>query len=145
MGTFIEEFAKGISLIGTFNGIKLSYFQYDYPLLKPTTQFLNVAVAAPEDIAAMKLVAISDRSTKKDYIDLYTLCHRNMSLDYIFDLYEQKYHLLASNKFTLMKSIVYFKEAEETPMPEMLTPILWNDVEKFFIAESIRLGKKYLG
>ncbi len=144
LGTFTEEVAKGISLIGVFEGIKMSYFQYNYPLLASTEQFLGVTVAHPKDIAAMKLVAITDRSTKKDFIDVYTLAKRGISLDTIFLLYEQKYHLFDANRFTLIKSLTYFEEADSDIMPEMLTPVSWDEIKRFFITESMRLAKKYL-
>src|SRR3989338_6101611 len=52
---FKQTLAKGISLIGEFNEIKLSYFQYDYPLIGQVIIFNEVNVASVEDIAAMKL------------------------------------------------------------------------------------------
>ena len=144
LGDFTQEVAKGTSLIGTFRGIKMNYFQYDYPLVAPSTRQFNVEIAGPKDIAAMKLVAITDRSTKKDFIDLFTLTHKDMTLDTMFTLYEQKYHVFESNKFTLIKSMTYFEEADADDMPRMLTPLSWEEVKRFFIAESMRLGKKYL-
>ncbi len=144
LGTFREEFAKGISLLGTFNGVKMSYFQYDYPLLKPTINYAGIAVASYQDIGAMKLVAICDRSTKKDFIDLYELTKQGNMLDTMFRWYDKKYHKLESNAFSIIRSLTYFDEAEEENMPEMIHPILWEDVKKFLAADSVRLAKKYL-
>lgn len=144
IGLFTQTFAKGISLIGEFNGVKMSYFQYDYPLLENTTFFEGVAIAHMHDIAAMKLVAICDRSTKKDYVDLYTLVHHGLSLDAMFELYEKKYQKFESNKFTIIKSLTYFDEAQNDSMPKMFTPLSWDTVQSFLVAESMRLGKKYI-
>lgn len=144
LGAFTEDVAKGISLIGTFQGIKLSYFQYDYPLIARTTKHFGVAVADPHDIAAMKLVAVTDRSTKKDFIDLFMLAKHGITLENIFVLYEKKYHVFESNKFTIIKSLTYFEDADADDMPRMIMPVSWDDVKQFFIGESLRLGKKYL-
>lgn len=144
VGTFHTEVAVGITLLGAFNGVKLSYFQYDYPLLRPTESLFDVAIAHPDDIAAMKLVAICDRSTKKDYVDLYTLAHRGVSFEAMFRFYEEKYHVFDENKFTITKSLTYFEPAEETEMPAMLDPLAWNDVKQFLIKESMRLGKQQI-
>lgn len=144
LGTFKGNLAKGISLIGVFNGVKMSYFQYKYPLIGSTTDFLNVKIAHPSDIAAMKLVAIMDRGTKRDFVDLYELYHQGMNWEKLFGLYDKKYHLLEANRFSLLKALGYLDEAEGTTMPEMLKPMTWDEVKTFFSSESIRLGRKYI-
>src|SRR3989338_6755933 len=90
IGKFEETLAKGISLIGMFQSVKFSYFQYEYPLIFPTTKFLEVNLANPKDIAAMKLVAIMDRGTKRDFIDLYELTKQGISLEKMFDRSEER-------------------------------------------------------
>jgi hypothetical protein len=144
IGNFKPEMAKGLSLIGTFEGIKFSYFGYNYSLVEKTTKYLGVSIADPKDIAAMKLVAITDRSTKKDYIDLYMIAKKLYPLETMLTFYDQKYKLLRANHFTLIKSLTFFQDAEETEMPHMRIPLQWEEVKRFFISESLRLGKKYL-
>jgi len=141
IGKFEIDTATGITLIGTFNDVKFSYFGYDYPLLNPTDNYLGIQIASIDDVIAMKLVAISDRNTKKDFIDLYTICHQGMTIEKMFELYDQKYHVLTENKYTLLKSMTYFEEADNDVMPEMLVKISWDEVKKFFISESLRLSK----
>lgn len=143
-GIFETTFAKGITLLGEFEGVKFSYFQYQYPLVDQTLTHEHIAIAKPKDIAAMKLAAIMDRGKKRDFIDLYILAHRDMSFDAMFDFYDQKYHALENNVFSLMRAMNYFDEAETTKMPEMLIPLSWEEVKKFFVVESMRLAKKYL-
>lgn len=144
IGPFTSSFAKGKSLIGDFSGVKMSYFYYQYPLITKTSTYANVAIAHPHEIAAMKLVAIMDRSTKKDFVDLYTLAHRGVSLERMFELYDQKYHVLSENVYSIIRALQYFDEIEASDMPEMLIPLRWGEVKQFFVAESIRLGRKYL-
>lgn len=144
IGVFAEEVAKGISLIGKFNSTKLSCFRYDYPLIEETTDYHHIPVVHPHDIAAMKLVAICDRGTRKDFVDLYTLAKHGISLEAMMELYGRKYGLLESNMYTLIKALGYLDEADEDDMPEMLIPLSWNEVKNFFASESMRLAKKYL-
>ena len=145
LGNFRKAFAEGISLIGTFQGVKMSYFHYEYPLIAPTTSCLHVNVAHPHDISAMKLAAIMDRGTKRDFIDVYELIRRGTTIDTILLYYDQKYKALNENLFSLIKSLRYFDDAEGTDMPDMITPVSWDEVKRFFISESMRLAHKHLG
>lgn len=144
LGVFTPSFAEGISLIGTFGGVKFSYFQYDYPLLFLTTTMLDVSIVHPKDIAAMKIAAIMDRGTKRDFVDLYELVKQGVSLEEMFELYNKKYKALENNMFSILRSLQYFDDAEKGDMPNMIKPISWDEVKQFFIAESMRLAKRYL-
>lgn len=53
--------------------VKLSLFFYDYKLLKKPADLENTSVISLEDIAAMKLIAISQRGKRRDFIDFYYL------------------------------------------------------------------------
>ncbi|MEK7166231.1 MAG: nucleotidyl transferase AbiEii/AbiGii toxin family protein [Patescibacteria group bacterium] len=144
IGTFKEDLAKGISLIGELNGVKLSCFNYNYPLISPTTIYFDVSIAHPHDIAAMKLVAITDRGTKRDFIDLYELIRQGINMDEMFAFYEKKYHSFEQNKFSLTKALQYFTDADSGEMPQMIKSVSWDEVKRFFTDESMRLAKKYL-
>lgn len=144
LGNFVETVAKGISLLGTFQGVKFSYFQYEYPLISETSKFLEVNIADIKDIAAMKIAALMDRGTKRDFIDIYEMLQEGMNLGEIFKLYNQKYHTFETNKFSIIKSFGYFDDAEGGDMPQMIKKVSWQEVKDFFASESLRLGRKYL-
>ena len=144
LGKFKQTVAKGISLIGEFNKIKLSYFQYDYPVIGQFTKFMTVNIASIEDIAAVKMVAIMDRGTKKDFIDLYEIIKQGHSLQNILKQYDKKYHVLAENLYSIIRSLQYFDDAESSQMPKMIRDVSWKEVMKFISLETIRLAKKYL-
>jgi predicted nucleotidyltransferase component of viral defense system len=55
------------------NGIKVDIVNYPYSWLLDTLVEDNLKLARIEDIAAMKLAAITNRGTKKDFIDLFFL------------------------------------------------------------------------
>ena len=144
LGAFVEDTREKNTLLGVFNGVKYSYFYYPYSLLEQGDTYNNVMVASISDIAAMKLSAIMDRGIKRDFIDLFMITKQGIFMDVIFSLYDRKYGLLQSNKVSLLKFLSYFDDADKSDMPDMLVPIEWSEVKEFFIAESIRLGKKYL-
>lgn len=144
IGTFKTQMTDKKTLIGEFNAIKFSLFHYDYPLIAKLHQFKGISIADPADIAGMKIVAICDRGTKKDYVDLYFLAKERFSWEKMFDIYQKKYKLLANNIYTIITAMRYFAEAEETEMPKMIKQVSWQEIKKFFEKEAIRLGKKYL-
>lgn len=144
IGEFKQDLAKGISLIGTFNEVKLSYFGYDYPLISASSLFLGVNIASVADIAAMKIVAIMDRGTKKDFVDLFELANRGYDIEKIFSFYQKKYGRFTNNIYSIIKSLQYFDDADKTEMPQMIKKVSWQEVKDFFASESIRLGRKYL-
>src|SRR3989338_4314081 len=51
--------------------IKISFFTYKYKLIDKIIRDENITYASIQDIACMKLSAITGRASNKDYIDLY--------------------------------------------------------------------------
>lgn len=131
------------TLLGTFEGIKISVFRYDYEMLEPYVYYQKVALASVKDIAAMKLSAICGRATKRDYVDLYVLA-QSYKFEEMFTWYDRKYEALSNNVYTLIKALGYFDDAEGDEMPEMLIPVVWEQVKSFLLSESLRLGKALL-
>ena len=124
---------------GQLNKVKLSFFEYPYKLLKPTTQFQNIEISSTIDIGCMKIDAISSRGKKRDFIDLYTICLREKPLHEILDLFKKKYAEIEINRLHLLKSFIYFDDAEEDVMPDMIEPLDWNKVKLFFQQEVKKL------
>jgi hypothetical protein len=54
------------------DGVQMSFFGYDYPLLGPLVLWKDVGLhlANMKDIACMKLSAIASRGSRKDFVDL---------------------------------------------------------------------------
>ena len=132
------------TMVGKFNNVKFSLFYYPYKLIDRTTKYVGVNLASPKEIAAMKLVAITDRGTKKDYIDLHFLANKKFSLEKMLEFYDQKYHILESNRLTLFKALQFFEDANNSDMPEMLEKVDWEDVKEFFRKEVVHLANKYI-
>jgi len=134
MGEFELFHEAGNTLNGSVNNVRISFFRYKYPLVGKPYKHAFISVADLIDIALMKLEAISGRGSKKDFIDLYFLI-RYFPLTELFEKYPLKYGKQVSNHYHLLKSLIYFEDAEEQPMPLMLTGISWEQVRKSIIAE----------
>ena len=111
------------------DGVKVSFLEYKYPLIGDFLEFDQVKVASLEDIACMKLSAISSRGSKKDFIDLYFILQK-LSLGELLDLFEKKFKGVDYQMSHILKSLVYFEEAEKQPDPEFLVDVDWNEVRK---------------
>ncbi len=122
------------TLLGFFNQVRFSLFYYPYLLIDSTVNYENIRLASQADIAAMKLVAITGRGTKKDFIDLYELS-RIYSLSQMLEFYDRKYQLLEKNKVHILKSLQYFGDADASEMPVLLKPVEWEQVKNFFVRE----------
>lgn len=118
--------------IYTLNNIKLDVVNYPYKWLKKPIIEDNVKLADKEDIAAMKFSAITNRGTKKDFIDIYFLLEE-FSLEEMINLYTEKYD--DGSEFMLIKSLTYFDDAEGDPMPMMLKDVSWEDIKKKIVGE----------
>ncbi|MBU1070928.1 nucleotidyl transferase AbiEii/AbiGii toxin family protein [Patescibacteria group bacterium] len=110
------------------NGVKLQFLEYHYNLIKSPIKWGSIKLSSIQDIACTKLQTIGARGSKKDFIDLYYLLDR-YSLSGLFKLMEKKYQKIKYSETHIMKSLVYFKDAEQQPMPRMHKDISWEEVK----------------
>ena len=127
------------TILGKFKVVKFSIFYYKYPLLYSAKKFGMINITDIRDIAAMKIAAIASRGTKRDFVDLYFICRETMSLLDVIRVYDEKYRNLATTEIHIMKSLVYFEDAEPDEMPEMLKKASWEDIKKYFEGEIKKL------
>ncbi|NTU46677.1 nucleotidyl transferase AbiEii/AbiGii toxin family protein [Candidatus Roizmanbacteria bacterium] len=122
------EISEG-TLNAFLSNVKLQFLHYPYELLEELLQWDNIYIASSLDIACTKLVTISMRGSKKDFIDLYFLL-KQFSLPFLFEKLDEKYRNVQYNKPHILKSLVYFEDAEQQPTPRMHIPVEWNEVKK---------------
>jgi predicted nucleotidyltransferase component of viral defense system len=132
------------TILGFVGKTKFSLFFYDYPLLEKPKEFLGINIASLKDISAMKIAAICDRGTKRDFIDLYFILakEKTVTLKEALCLFDEKFKLLRQNQTHILKSLTYFDDAEGTKVPKMLKSADWKEVKKFFEREVKRLAKQ---
>ena len=58
--------------MGDFAKISFSLFYYEYTVLDRFDDFEGLKIASLKDIAAMKLHAVEDRGSKRDFVDLFS-------------------------------------------------------------------------
>ena len=120
--------------------MSFSLFVYKYPLIFPAIKYSSLNIADIRDIAAMKIDAIASRGAKRDFIDLYFICQSDYQLGQLLDIYDKKYKNLATTVIHIMKSLVYFDDAEPHEMPKMLKDVQWEEVKRYFEIEVKRLS-----
>ena len=55
------------------DGVRIDIVNYSYPWLEAAVTEDGLRLASPADIAAMKIYAIENRGSRKDFIDMYFL------------------------------------------------------------------------
>lgn len=120
-------------------GVKLQFLYYPYDVLKEPIKWGGIYLSSIDDIACTKLLTISMRGSKKDFVDLYIVL-RGVTLEDLFTKLDSKYRGLNYNVPHILKSLVYFTDADPQPMPRMHVPVAWEEV-KDFIAKQVKSFK----
>lgn len=139
-------FNRGTTIQGQLNRVRFAFVQYPYPLIRQTLDGpMGLRVIDVEDLAPMKLVAISQRGSRKDFIDLYFLIRGLISLEKIFELLPEKFVGVRFEPFHLVRALQYFEDAEKQDMPTMLVPFEWDECKAYFRRVVPAIARKLLG
>jgi hypothetical protein len=107
-------------------GVKVDILKFPYPLIRPVLIDEGVRLASLEDIAAMKLIAVSNRGSKKDFFDLAVLLD-HFDLREMLAFYEEKCGRELPTY--VLRSLCFFEDAEQDAHPEMLIKLSWDAVK----------------
>ncbi len=107
-------------------GVKLDFLRHAYQLLQPVEQMDGVTLVSLQDLAAMKLNAIANRGSKKDFFDLAVLLD-HFALQQMIGFFSAKYP--ATDPFAVIQSLAWFDDAEMEPDPVSLTGATWEWVK----------------
>jgi hypothetical protein len=123
----VEQVSSG-TLHGSVKGVRVSFLQYQYPLLKPLERWneMSCPLASLEDLACMKLSAIAQRGARKDFCDIYTLGKKSFSLSQMLGFYQKKFSIRDIG--SVLYGLVYFDDAENERMPRMLLDVSWREI-----------------
>ena len=133
-GTVVRTGGTGRLQFYEVNQIKVDFVTYAYVWLEGASLEGGLRLARVEDIAAMKLEAITNRGSKKDFIDLAFLLE-TFTLSEMLALYVAKYP--QGSEYLVLRSLVYFDDAEDDPSPVMLKPLGWDEA-KARICDAVR-------
>lgn len=125
----VQQIDRG-TLEGTVSRIRVSLFEYRYPLLQPVSHWneMGVDLASLQDLAAMKLSAVAQRGTKKDFIDIYALLRNGMDLSAMFSAYQNKFKTRDIGH--ILYSLTYFDDSDRDRSPVMLWEVDWRTVKR---------------
>lgn len=107
-------------------GVKLDLLRHAYRVLAPAERIDGVTLIALPDLAAMKLNAIANRGSKKDFYDLALLLE-HFQLQRMLSFFTEKYP--ATDSFTVIRSLAWFEDAEMEPDPLSLSGATWGGVK----------------
>jgi hypothetical protein len=118
---------KGSAIISV-EGIKIDLVSIQGSWLKPPIVSEGIIMAGLEDIATMKLLAITNRGRKRDFFDIYFLLEQ-FPLKQLIKLFQEKFK--QHELFMLTQSLVYFEDAEKDEEPVLLKEnVTWNQVKE---------------
>ena len=128
------------TIIGFINTIKVDFITHAYPLVLPPITEEGITYLSLQDIAAMKLNAISNSGKRlKDFIDVYFLLE-HFSLSEMIEFYSIKYPRF--NPLIALKAINYFEDIDPAIDPPQLKVKLPLAKIKKRIEESVLHSRK---
>lgn len=107
-------------------GVKVDFVSVKDPFLNPIQLLDNIPFADTKDLIALKLNAVKGRGVKKDFWDLAKLLEF-YSLENLFQFYHDRYSY--DDTFAVIRSVIYFDDAENTIDPESLDGMTWMKVK----------------
>jgi predicted nucleotidyltransferase component of viral defense system len=133
---------KKNTIYGVLYGAKVSFIAYPFFVPKlAMNPHGTISVLAPIDIAVMKIIAVSQRGRKRDFFDLYWCAKNIESLDSLIRKLKEQYPSVAHDYNHILKSLVYFEDAESDPEPGIYFKASWKEIKVFFEKEIPRIIK----
>ncbi len=114
--------------------VKLQFLYYPYRLLQETRDWNGINLSSMLDIACTKLITVGARGSKKDFIDMYFILQK-MELKSLLGRVDEEYQGVNYNYPHILKSLVYFEDANNEPMPKMHKIVNWEVVKESLIKE----------
>lgn len=101
------------------NGVKVTFFQYPFPVEAKEKAFDTFRVPSLLTLAAMKAYALGRRSKWKDYVDLYFLLTEHFSIQEVSAKAIELFGELFSEKMFRIQ-LTYFEDVDYTEEVEFL-------------------------
>lgn len=108
------------------------------PLLKPLKNFELIPLASLEDILSMKVNALIQRGSRKDFIDIYFIIkYLDLKSENVISFFIQKYGKY--EELEIKKGLTYFEDVEKEPEFPMIKKVYWDEVKSFSIKEFAKI------
>lgn len=118
-------------LVTNINQIKVDFVKMSYPILFTPMTIDGVRMLDIRDIATMKIKAIAQRGSKKDFFDLFFLLNQ-LQLQEMLEWFSAKFK--QQEIFHIIKSLTYFDDAESYANPLVFDQtITWERVKQLIL------------
>ena len=130
------------------NGVKVTFFSksavgVDFDVTAGTTSINKISVASIETIAILKINAISQRNTMRDYYDLYYIAKHFIKLPEIIEI--SKKNLPNLSPVVYSETLLFVKDIPENSISSHLSPVesvTKSEIAEYFLRElKINAGK----
>ena len=120
------------AMIVQADGARLLLMQTSARFGEPTTRLNGCDVAGVVDIAAMKLLAVSQGGMRSDFVDLYTVL-QTVPFRKIARNALERYEMTVLEPLVIGKGLVWFERADVEDDPVYVgTPVTWDHIRDFF-------------
>jgi hypothetical protein len=116
------------SLCAITGTVKVDILLHSYPLIQGHSRLDTIPCLSLPDMAAMKINAVTNRGSKKDYTDLLLLNDNGISLSDALDLFCHKYG--QAGRFLAIRSLNWFDDTLGEPDPLYTNGWTWPEVRK---------------
>lgn len=119
-------FEQNQTIMFTIDNIKVDFILYPFKWLQPFEIFDGVRLIALPDIIPMKLQALSNRFSKKDFWDIAFLL-KIFSLSEMVQIFKSKFPQIDPGY--IIHSLTNFEDAEREQQPIDLLPKTWEEIK----------------
>ncbi len=123
----VPSMAAG-TLHARLDGVLLTFLRSEVPFLYEPIPYRGLRLADVRDIAAMKVIAVAGRGSRKDFVDLHAYFESGATFGDLMGVVQRRYEGTDFNPLHLLRSLVYFDDAEAEPMPRMLAKTDWSRI-----------------
>jgi len=129
------------TLHALIEGVRVGFFDYPYGELSEPLRWAecSVDVASLDDLACMKLAAVAQRGSRKDFIDLYFIALEHKPISEVVKLYRRKFR--TDDIAHVLIGLGYFDDADEEPSPVMISKTSWDHIKQQFEKWSRELAR----
>lgn len=132
----IKTYEEKNTLYVLVNDVKISFFTYNYKNIWEIIENLYFNIYSIDDISAMKMWAVQNRATNKDYVDLYYII-KKIWLKKLIDNFFEKFWKIVTKSY-LLKSLVYFEDIVEEKLILKDKDLNFGKVKKYLEKEVIK-------
>ena len=108
-------------------GVKIDLLRHAYAQIAPIDHIGDQQLVSLPDLTAMKLNAIANRGSKKDFYDVAELL-KNYTMNEMLGFFSEKYP--NTDPFAVIRSLAWFEEADQEPDPISMLGHTWESVKR---------------